>query len=117
MDRLDRFTRRHRVLVAVAWLLLLLAALPFTARQTEHRTSGGCEVPGSGAQAVEQGLADFENAQRENLAAVIAREEGASQEDIAAAVDRVQQAADDVDHVALDERAAAAAEREAANTT
>ena len=117
MDRLDRFTRRHRVLVALAWLLVLLAALPFTIRQTDHLTSGGFEVPGSGSQAVEQGLADFEGAQRESLAAVIARERGADQADIAAAVDRVELAADRVDHVALDERAAAAAEREATRST
>jgi RND superfamily putative drug exporter len=117
MDRLDRFTRRHRVLLALVWLVVLLAALPFTAQQTEHLTSGGFEVPGSGSQAVEEGLADFENAQRENLAAVIARKEGASEDDIAAAVDRVQEAADDVAHVALDERAAAGAEEEASSST
>ena len=55
MDRLGQFTRRHRVIVVVAWLALLVAAMPFAARQTEHLTSGGFEVPGSGSAAVDRG--------------------------------------------------------------
>src|SRR3954469_5719681 len=78
MDRLGSFTRRHRVLVVLAWLALLIAALPFTVRQTENLTSGGFEVPGSGSAAVDQGLKDFEGAQRESLAAVVARRPGAT---------------------------------------
>src|SRR4051812_18225308 len=103
MDRLDRFTRRHRVPVALVWLALLLAALPFAARQTDHLTSGGFEVPGSGAQEVDRGLSAFDGAQREQLAVVLARRPGADEADIRASIDRVRRAADKVDHVALSE--------------
>src|SRR4051794_32785647 len=113
MDRLDRFTRRRRVPVALAWLALLLAALPFAARQTDHLTSGGFAVPGSGAQAVDRGLAAFDGAQREQLAVVLARRPGADNAGIRASVARVRRAADEVGHVALPESAAAAAERKA----
>ena len=82
MDRLDRFTRRRRVPVALLWLVLLLAALPFASRQTEHLTSGGFEVPGSGSAAVDRGLAEFEGAEREQLAVVIARRPGADSADV-----------------------------------
>src|SRR4051812_39850605 len=113
MDRLDRFTRRRRVPVALAWLALLLAALPFAARQTDHLTSGGFAVPGSGAQAVDRGLAAFDGAQREQLAVVLARRPGADNADIRASIARVRRAADAVGHIALPESAAAAAERKA----
>src|SRR4051794_36338750 len=113
MDRLDRFTRRRRVPVALAWLALLLAALPFAARQTDHLTSGGFEVPGSGAQAVDRGLAAFDDAQREQLAVVLARRPGAGDGEIRASLARVRRAADEVDHVSLPESAVAAAERKA----
>ena len=62
MDRVDRFTRRHRVVVALVWLAVLVAAIPFTMRQTEHLTSGGFAVPGSGSEAVDRGLAAVESA-------------------------------------------------------
>src|SRR4051794_22125752 len=114
MDRLDRFTRRHRILVALVWLALLIAALPFAARQTENLTSGGFEVPGSGSQAVDRGLAAFDGAQREQLAVVIARLPGASAADVDAAIERARRAAGAVDHVALSPHAAAAARRNAA---
>src|SRR5919107_1422409 len=106
MDRLDGFTRRHHRLVALAWLLLLLAALPFTARQTEHLTSGGFEVPGSGSAAVERGLASFDRAQRSQLAVVIARRPGSSDSDVQAAIGRVRRAAAKTEHVSLPSHAA-----------
>src|SRR3954463_11877922 len=98
MDRLGSLTRRHRVVVVLAWLALLAAALPFTARQTENLTSGGFEVPGSGSEAVARGLTDFAGAQRESLAVVIARKRGATDTDVRRAVARVQNAAGSVGH-------------------
>ena len=73
MVRLHDFLSRHRRFVLVAWLLVLVAAVPFASRQTEHLTSGGFLVPGSGSEKVDQALADFEGAQRETLAVVLAR--------------------------------------------
>src|SRR6266550_320155 len=111
MDRLDGFTRRHGRLVALAWLAVLLGALPFAARQTEHLTSGGFEVPGSGA--VERGLAAFDGAQRNQLAVVIARRPGSSAADVQRAIDRVRAADRRVAHVSLSPAAAAAAAQRA----
>src|ERR1700712_1375690 len=96
MDRLDGFTRRHGRLVAAAWLVLLLAAIPFAARQTEHLTSGGFEVPGSGSAAVENGLRAFDGAQRSQLAVVVAKRPGSNDRDVRAAIDRIRTGADHV---------------------
>src|SRR3954470_4781480 len=106
MDRLDGFTRRHGKLVALAWLVLILAAIPFASRQTEHLTSGGFEVPGSGSAAVERGLGAFDHAQRSQLAVVVARRPGGSEGDVRAAIGRVRAAAAKTDHVALPAHAA-----------
>ncbi len=114
MDRLDGFTRRHGKLVALAWLVLLVAAVPFAARQTEHLTSGGFEVPGSGSAAVERGLSAFDGAQRSQLAVVLARRPGSSDKDVHQAVERVRRGVAQTDNVALSPRAAAAAEKQAA---
>src|SRR6476661_2110847 len=113
MDRLSSFVRRHRVVVAAAWLVLLVAAIPFAARQTENLTSGGFEVPGSGSQAVDRGLADFAQAQRESLAAVVARKPGATDADVRAAIDKIRAATGKVAHVKLTDAAAATAAQHA----
>jgi RND superfamily putative drug exporter len=115
MDRLEGFTRRHGRLVAAAWLVLLLAALPFAARQTEHLTSGGFEVPGSGSAAVERGLNEFDGAQRSQLAVVLARRPGSTSAGVDATIARVRRGVDGVKNVALDPRAAAAASKRAAD--
>ncbi|HEU5143024.1 MAG TPA: MMPL family transporter [Solirubrobacterales bacterium] len=52
MIRLARFLARRRRFVIAAWLLVLLASLPLAARQTEHLTGGGFDVPGSESKAV-----------------------------------------------------------------
>jgi RND superfamily putative drug exporter len=114
MDRLDSFTRRHRVVVALAWLALLIAALPFAARQTEHLTSGGFGVPGSGSESVERGLSAFDGAQREQLAAVVARKPGVSDAEVRAGIDQVKEAAAKVDHVSLSDADAEAAAQKVA---
>src|SRR3954468_8399574 len=101
MDRLDGFTRRHGRLVALTWLVLLLAALPFAARQTEHLTSGGFEVPGSGSAAVERGIKAFDGAQRSQLAVVLAKQPGSDAQGIRAAIDHVRDATGRVGHVSL----------------
>src|SRR3954468_13887354 len=101
MDRLDRLPRRHRVPVALVWLVLLLAALPFAARQTEHLTSGGFEVPGSGSAAGESGIEAFDGAQRSQLAVVLAKRPGSDARGVQAAIDRVRKGTQNVDNVAV----------------
>ena len=52
MIKLAGFLARRRRLVVIAWVLIVVAALPFAARQTEHLTGGGFDVPGSESKAV-----------------------------------------------------------------
>src|SRR5829696_7505770 len=104
MDRLEAAVSRHRRLVLIGWLVLLVAALPFTLKQTENLTSGGFVVPGSGSEAVDQAIDDFEGAQRESLAVVLAVRKGGDEKAVRRELDRIDRAADKVDHVALARR-------------
>jgi uncharacterized membrane protein YdfJ with MMPL/SSD domain len=102
MLRLDALIRRRRGRFLAAWALIVLAAVPFAARQADHLTGGGFDVPGSQSVAVQQSVArDFENAQATTLAAVLVPREGATEAQLRAAVARVGAAADDVDDAAL----------------
>ena len=116
MDRLTAFLERRSRLVIALWVVLLAAALPFAAKQTENLTAGGFTVPGSGSAAVDEALAGFEGAQRETLAVVVARREGASAAAVRAQVDRVDEVAARLPHVELPDRAAAAAKRSAGDS-
>ena len=72
MLRFDTRVRRHRKLVLVAWVLVLAAAFPFAAKQSEHLSSGGFTVPGSQSVAVSDAVEkDFAKAERGTLAAVL----------------------------------------------
>jgi uncharacterized membrane protein YdfJ with MMPL/SSD domain len=113
MDRLEGFLERRRWLVLGVWIVLLLAALPFTARQTEHLTSGGFTVPGSGSQTVDRSLERFAGAQRDSLAVVLAQKPGASAADVRREVDRVDRIAAGLPHAELSARDAAIAKRQA----
>ena len=62
-------------------MLVVLAAAPFAARQTEHLTGGGFNVPGSGSETVDNSLDRFQGAQRESLGAVLRPARGASAAD------------------------------------
>jgi len=113
MDRLAGFLERRRWVVLVAWIIVLLAALPFAAKQTDHLTSGGFEVPGSQSQVVSENITRFEGAQRDQLAVVLARREAAGAAAVRSEVDRVGRIADELPHVELTAEAAARARREA----
>ena len=102
MDRLEAAVARHRKLVLVGWLVLLAAALPFTLKQTENLTSGGFVVHGSGSHAVDNATAQFDKAQRESLAVVLAVRRGGDDAAVRRALTRVDRAAASVDHVSLD---------------
>jgi RND superfamily putative drug exporter len=106
MARLHDFLSRHRRFVLAAWLVLLLAAAPFASRQTDHLTSGGFLVPGSSSEKVDEALADFDSAQRETLAVVLAQREGATPAAVRAEVDRVDRIAAEMDHAELSAAAA-----------
>jgi uncharacterized membrane protein YdfJ with MMPL/SSD domain len=113
MDKLTAFLERRRRLVLVAWVALLLVSLPFAMKQTDNLTSGGFSIPGSGSEAVDRALADFEHAQRQTLAVVVARRPGGDAADVRRELARVDAIADDVPLAELPPRALAAANRDA----
>ena len=113
MLRLDALIRRRRRLFLLAWALIVLAALPFAARQSEHLSGGGFDVPGSQSVAVRQAVErDFERAQGSTLAAVLVPHGDATSAQLRAALARVGTAAGRVDDVALAPAARAQALRQ-----
>jgi uncharacterized membrane protein YdfJ with MMPL/SSD domain len=114
MDKLGAFLGRRKLLVLGVWVLLLLAAAPFAARQTEHLTGGGFTVDGSGSDKVDRALERFQGAQRESLGAVLRPSPGASAAELRAAIDGIDEAAARVPHVELSDAAATRAKRAAA---
>jgi len=102
MLRLDALIRRRRALFLGAWAVIVLAALPFAARQSDHLTGGGFDVPGSQSAAVQHSVArDFDRAQGSTLAAVLVPRHGATAAELRSAVTRVGVATGDVDKVSL----------------
>jgi uncharacterized membrane protein YdfJ with MMPL/SSD domain len=113
MDRLGGFIERRRWLVLGAWVVLLLAAAPFAAKQTDNLTGGGFNVPNSGSQRVDDSLHRFQGAQRESLAAVLQRKDGATPADVRAQIDRLDREAARLPNVELTDAAEARGKREA----
>ena len=106
MDRLDAFLKRHKRVVLAAWLVAIVAAVPFASRQTEHLSSGGFGVPGSGSKRVDDQLPRFPGVPRDQLAVVLrVRDERG----LRPAVGRVEKLVREHEHVAL----SAAAKRRA----
>jgi RND superfamily putative drug exporter len=102
MLRLAATLHRRRRVVLVVWAVVLVAALPFAARQSDRLTGGGFAVPGSQSDAVQHALErDFDAAERSKLAVVLIARDGAGAADQRAALERVRRAAARVDHVAL----------------
>jgi len=113
MDRLTSFLERRRRLVLGVWVALLLVSLPFAMKQTEYLTAGGFSIPGSGSESVDRAIADFEDAQRQTLAVVVARRPGGDAADVRRELARIDATVDDVPLAELTPRALAAAERDA----
>src|SRR5690349_9461859 len=115
MLRLDALIRRRRRLFLLAWGLILLVSLPFAARQSEHLSGGGFDVPGSQSVAVQHAVErDFDRAQGSTLAAVLVPHGDADEGQLRAALDRVSTAAGEVGDVALAPAARAQALRQLA---
>src|SRR5688572_8703456 len=116
MLRLDRVVRRRRALVLALWLVALIAALPFAAKQSDHLTGGGYTVPDSQSDRVAAALErQYGEQGRGTLAAVVVPERRASSAEVREGVMRMYDAAraePDVVMARADrDRALAAAER------
>jgi RND superfamily putative drug exporter len=116
MDRLVSLLERRRWLVLGAWVVLLIASLPFMARQTEHLKSGGFSVPGSGSEAVDRALPDFRGAQHRSLSVVVARQPGGDAGDVRRELARAARIVDAVPDAELGSRALATARADASHS-
>src|SRR4051812_15024451 len=113
MDRVGGFLERRRWFVLGAWVALLVAAAPFAARQQDHLTAGGFDVPGSGSEVADRNLERFDHARSETLAVVLARRPGATAAGVRSEIDRIDRIAARRAHVELPASAARRAKRQA----
>jgi len=107
MKRLAGFLGRRRRWVLAGWVLVLLLALPFASRQTEHLTGGGFDVPGSESKAVSDALENDFGGEADGIAVLLQAEgdggasSGARPAVAAAAVGRVRRAVAGVEDLTL----------------
>jgi len=102
--------------VVAAWVLIVLLALPFAAKQTEHLTGGGFDVPGSQSMKVSESLQEDFGSQADGIAVVLTAEPDATAAERNASVARVQEEVATVDDVTLPPAAAAQARQELRGT-
>jgi uncharacterized membrane protein YdfJ with MMPL/SSD domain len=116
MRALAGFLGRRRRLVVGAWVLIVLLALPFASKQTDHLTGGGFDVPGSQSMKVSESLQDKFGDRADGIAVVLKADPGASGADRAAAVSRLQDEVANLDDVTLPPATAALARRQLQGT-
>jgi uncharacterized membrane protein YdfJ with MMPL/SSD domain len=90
MIKLAGFLARRRRLVVIAWVLVVVAALPLAARQTEHLTGGGFDVPGSESKAVADAMQGVFASKANGISVLLQAAPSASPAERAAAVRRVR---------------------------
>jgi uncharacterized membrane protein YdfJ with MMPL/SSD domain len=116
MNRLAAVLGRRRRWVVGLWVLIVLLALPFAAKQTEHLTGGGFDVPGSQSQAVSESLQDEFGEKADGIAVALQAAPGSTATERAAAVTRVREEVVGVEEVTLTPAAALAGRRQLQET-
>jgi uncharacterized membrane protein YdfJ with MMPL/SSD domain len=112
MHRFAGFLARRRRLVVAAWVLIVVASLPLAARQTEHLTGGGFDVPGSESKAVADAMQGVFASEANGIAVSLRAAPSASEAERAAAVRRVRDEVAAVEGVILPASVARRAEVE-----
>jgi uncharacterized membrane protein YdfJ with MMPL/SSD domain len=101
MNRLAGVLGRRRRWVLGIWVAIVVLALPFAAKQTEHLTGGGFDVPGSQSKAVADSMQGVFASEATGVAVLLRAEPDASAAERVAAVDRVQREVAAIDGVSL----------------
>jgi RND superfamily putative drug exporter len=101
MTRLAAVLGRRRRWVLGTWIAIVVLALPFAAKQTEHLTGGGFDVPGSESKAVAESMQGVFASESGGVAMLLRAQPDASAAGRAAAVDRVRREAGAVEGIAL----------------
>jgi uncharacterized membrane protein YdfJ with MMPL/SSD domain len=112
MNRLAQFLGRRRRLVVVAWVLIVLLALPFASEQTKHLTGGGFDVPGSQSMKVSEAVQEQFGSQADGISVVLKAAPGASAAARDAAVARLGREVATLEDVVLPPAVAAQARRQ-----
>jgi uncharacterized membrane protein YdfJ with MMPL/SSD domain len=112
MNRLAQFLGRRRRWVVGAWVLIVALALPFAARQTDHLTGGGFDVPGSQSMKVSESLQEDFGSQADGIAVVLKAAPGATASQRDGALARVRSQVATLDEVSLPPGVAAQARRQ-----
>jgi uncharacterized membrane protein YdfJ with MMPL/SSD domain len=112
MNRLAQFLGRRRRWVVAAWVLIVLLALPFASKQTDHLTGGGFDVPGSQSMKVSEAVQEDFGSQADGIAVVLKAAPGATAAERDAAVARVREEVATLDDVVLPPAVAAQARRQ-----
>jgi uncharacterized membrane protein YdfJ with MMPL/SSD domain len=116
MNRLAGVLGRRRRWVLGIWALIVLCALPFAARQTEHLTGGGFDVPGSQSKAVADAMQGVFASEATGVAVLLRAAPESSEGERAAAVRRVQREVGGVEGISLAPAVAGRAERQLQRT-
>ncbi|HYG96445.1 MAG TPA: MMPL family transporter [Solirubrobacterales bacterium] len=98
--------------MVAAWVAIVVLAMPFAAKQTEHLTGGGFDVPGSQSMKVSESLQEDFGSKADGIAAVLQAEPGATAAERSAAVTRLQDEVAGVDGVTLPAAAASQARQQ-----
>jgi uncharacterized membrane protein YdfJ with MMPL/SSD domain len=106
MNRLAGVIGRRRRWVLAIWLLIVICALPFAARQTEHLTGGGFDVPGSQSKAVADSMQGVFVKEATGIAVLLRAEPGAGAAERTAAIARVQGEVAKIEGISLSPSAA-----------
>jgi RND superfamily putative drug exporter len=112
MNRLAAVIGRRRRWVLAAWVAIVVCALPFAARQTEHLTGGGFDVPGSQSLAVSEALQQNFGSQADGISVFLKAAPDAGAAERSAAVGRVRREVARIAEVTLPPAAAIQARRQ-----
>jgi uncharacterized membrane protein YdfJ with MMPL/SSD domain len=118
MNRLAGVLGRRRRWVLGIWIAIVICALPFAARQTEHLTGGGFDVPGSQSKAVAESMQGVFPKEVGGVTVLLRAEPSTSAAERAAAVERIRREVATVKGLALPPSVARRAEAQlrSANT-